>query len=79
MEPAAVTAGHPPPPAAPGLGPACGTAAGWAWPGGPALALGPELDPVVDALIASWRSAQAAARPEPAAHSPPEPVLEVGL
>ncbi len=51
----------------------------WAWPGGPALAPGPDLDPVVDALIASWRSPKAGAQPEPAAHSPPEPVLEAGL
>ena len=50
----------------------------------------PELAPVVDALIASWRSparqlavssadARPEPRPEPVAHSPPEPVLEAGL
>jgi hypothetical protein len=55
---------------------------GWAWPGKPVTA-GPELAPVVDALIERWRSPKAHAQPqpepEPAAHSPPEPVLEAGL
>ena len=54
---------------------------GWPWPGRSAAAPGPQLDPVVDALIASWRSpeADAPSQPQPAAHSPPEPVLEAGL
>ena len=47
------------------------------------MTAGPELDPVVDALIERWRSPKAHAQPqlepEPAAHSPPEPVLEAGL
>jgi hypothetical protein len=51
----------------------------WLWPGRPAPAPDPELEPVVDALIASWRSPAADAPPQPAAHSPPEPVLEAGL
>ncbi len=81
-EPAAVTAGPPAPAARPEVpAPRAEPRLGWAWPGGPALAPGPELDPVVDALIASWRSpaADAQPQPEPAAHSPPEPVLEAGL
>ena len=80
VEPAAVTAG--PPAAAARLevpAPRTEPPRGWPWPGRPALAPGRELDPVVDALIASWRSPEADARPEPAAHSPPEPVLEAGL
>ena len=61
---------------------------GWPWPGRPAPAPDPELAPVVDALIASWRSparqlavpsADARPQPRPVAHSPPEPVLEAGL
>jgi len=80
VEPAAVTAG--PPAAAARLevpAPRAEPSPVWLWPGRPAPAPGRELDPVVDALIASWRSPEADARPEPAAHSPPEPVLEAGL
>ena len=80
VEPAAVTAG--PPAAAARLevpAPRTELSPVWLWPGRPAPAPGRELDPVVDALIASWRSPEADARPEPAAHSPPEPVLEAGL
>jgi hypothetical protein len=79
-EPAEVTAG--PPAAAARLKvpvPRAEPARGWPWPGRPALAPGHELDPVVDALIASWRSPAVDAPPQPAAHSPPEPVLEAGL
>ena len=88
-EPAAVTAGQPSaaPPEVPA--PRAEPRQGWAWPGKPVTA-SPELDPVVDALIASWRSparqlavpsadARPQPEPEPAAHSPPEPVLEAGL
>ena len=80
MEPAAVTAG--PPAAGARLevpAPRTEPSPVWLWPGRPAPAPGRELDPVVDALIASWRSPEADARPVPAAHSPPEPVLEAGL
>jgi len=89
VEPAAVTARQPSaaPPEVPA--PRAEPRQGWAWPGKPATA-GPELDPVVDALIERWRSpsrqlavpsadAQPQPEPEPAAHSPPEPVLEAGL
>ena len=79
-EPAAVTARQPSaaPPEVPA--PRAVPRQGWAWPGKPVTA-GPELDPVVDALIERWRSPKAHAQPqpEPAAHSPPEPVLEAGL
>ena len=82
-EPAAVTARQPsaaPRPQVPA--PRAEPRLGWAWPGRPVTA-GPELDPVVDALIDRWRSPEADAQPqpepEPAAHSPPEPVLEAGL
>jgi hypothetical protein len=81
-EPAAVTARQPSaaPPEVPA--PRAVPRQGWAWPGKPVTA-GPELDPVVDALIERWRSPEAHAQPqpepEPAAHSPPEPVLEAGL
>ena len=82
VEPAAVTARQPSaaPPEVPA--PRAVPRQGWAWPGKPVTA-GPELDPVVDALIERWRSPEAHAQPqpepEPAAHSPPEPVLEAGL
>jgi hypothetical protein len=79
-EPAEVTAG--PPAAAARLEvpvPRAEPPRGWPWPGRPALAPGRELDPVVDALIASWRSPAVDAPPQPAAYSPPEPVLEAGL
>ena len=46
---------------------------GWPWPGSPAPALDPELDAVVDALIADWTT------PHPAAHPSPESLLEAGL
>ena len=79
-EPAAVTARQPSaaPPEVPA--PRAVPRQGWAWPGKPVTA-GPELDPVVDALIERWRSPKADAQPEPepAAHSPPEPILEAGL
>ncbi len=82
-EPAAVTARQPSAAARQVPAPRAEPRLGWAWPGGPALAPGRELDLVVEALIASWRSPKAHAQPqpepEPAAHSPPEPVLEAGL
>ncbi len=78
----AVTAGQPSAAARPQVpAPRAEPPQSWPWPGRPAPAPGPELDPVVDALIASWRPPEADARPqpEPAAHSPPEPLLEAGL
>ena len=80
MEPAAVTAGPPSAAARPEVpAPRAELPAVWLWPGRPAPAPDPQLDPVVDALIASWRSPEADAQPQPAVHSPPEPVLEAGL
>jgi len=83
-EPAAVSAGQPaaaPRPEVPA--PRTEMPTVWLWPGRPAPAPDPELEPVVDALIERWRSPEAGAQPqpepEPAAHSPPEPVLEAGL
>jgi hypothetical protein len=82
-EPAAVTARQPSAALRAQVpGPRAEPRLGWAWPGKP-VAAGPELEPVVDALIERWRSPKADAQPqpepEPAAHSPPEPVLEAGL
>jgi hypothetical protein len=47
----------------------------WLWPGRPVprSALDPELDGVVEALIAGWTT------PGPTAQPPPEPVVEAGL
>ena len=50
--------------AAPDPSPASGTAAGLALAGAARPAPGPELDPVVDALIASWRSPEPDAQPD---------------
>ena len=74
-EPAAVTAGQPsaaPRPEVPA--PRAEPRQGWAWPGKPVTA-GPELDPVVDALIERWRSpARQLAVPSADAQPQPEPV-----
>ena len=73
-EPPAVTTGQPSATARPQVpAPRAEPPPSWPWPGRPAAAPGPELDPVVDALIASWRSPEADAQPQP------ESLLEAGL
>ena len=79
VEPPAVTAGQPSaaPPEVPA--PRAEPRQGWAWPG-KSVTAGPELDPVVDALIERWRApARQLAVPSADAQPQPESLLEAGL